>query len=462
MTGRILVVDDIATNRVILRAKLAASYYEVIQAENGRDALEKTRCEQPDLILLDILMPDLDGFEVCRRLKANPATAHIPVIIVTSLYDPGDRLKGLECGADDFLTKPINDLALFSRVRNLLRSKFMFDELRLRDSTTQELGLGDVLGAAADIPPPPARVTLVPASGRMGAAWMEIVASRDEMTCTIAEGEAAVLGADPDDLADVYLIHANLPDFGDGLRLISHLRSRPRTRHAALVLVVPDGDQARAAKGLDLGASDYIFDPFDASELLVRLHGQIRRKQLSDRLRANVADSLKLAVIDPLTGLYNRRYARQHLAKITARASETGKPFALMILDIDKFKQVNDLCGHAMGDQVLKEFARRIQENLRGVDLVSRLGGEEFLVAMPDTSEEQARVASERLRRVIEATPFGAGPAGRDLNVTVSIGVALGASNARDIDRLIREADQALYTSKADGRNLVTLFQPAA
>ena len=168
MSGRILVVDDIATNRMVLRAKLAASYYEVVQAENGTEALEKTKSEQPDLILLDILMPDIDGYEACRRLKADPATAHIPVVIVTALNEQSDRLRGLECGADDYLTKPINDLALFSRVRNLLRSKFMLDELRLRDRTSRDFGLTDFQIAHSDIPPPPADIVLVPPNPLVG------------------------------------------------------------------------------------------------------------------------------------------------------------------------------------------------------------------------------------------------------------------------------------------------------
>jgi two-component system cell cycle response regulator len=462
MSGRILVVDDIATNRVILRAKLAAAYYDVLQAENGREALAKARDEQPDLILLDIVMPDLDGFTVCRRLKADPATAHIPVVIVTALNDPFDRLKGLECGADDFLSKPINDLALFSRLRNLLRAKFMFDELTLRDSTTEALGLGGILDQRGPVPPMPARVMLVPPNHRSGGRWMAALEGRDDIAAVFAKTEDAILNPDDSEIPDVYIVHANLPVYGDGLRLVSHLRTRPRTRQTALILVVPEGDQNRAAKGLDLGASDYIFDPFDTSELLVRLKSQIRRKRLSDRLRANVTDSLRLAVTDPLTGLYNRRYAQQHLGRIADRAKETGKCFTLMILDLDRFKSVNDRFGHDAGDAVLKEFARRVQENLRAVDLVSRIGGEEFLVAMPDTTPDQARIASERLRRIIEATPMASGPNGVPIQVTVSVGVSMGRDGATDVDSQFREADQALYASKAEGRNLVTIYTPAA
>jgi len=464
MTGRILVVDDIPTNRMILRAKLSAAYFEVLQAENGTDAIAKAHDLQPDLILLDVLMPDINGFRVCEILKSDPLTAHIPVIMVTALINAGDRLRGLECGADDFLSKPINDLALLSRVRNLLRAKFMHDELRLRETTTRDLGLSPLpRPAKRDV----ASVLLVPrdaASGQKieaaldGQAGLRVSTQMDEAAVTALSTEGA--------LPDVFVIHARLGDFGDGLRLVSHLRSRPRTRHAGVILIVPKGDQATAAKGLDLGASDYIFEPLDRSELIVRLKSQIRRKQMSDRLRDSVTDTLRLAVLDPLTGLYNRRYATQHLEKISQRSADTGKEFAVMMLDIDNFKQVNDRYGHAAGDQVLREFASRIQENLRGVDLVSRIGGEEFLIAMPDTTEAQARTASARLRRVIGKTAFHCPTLRRTLpdglTITVSIGVVLGQPGLAEIDDLIGQADRALYASKTDGRNRGTLHTSAA
>lgn len=462
MTGRILVVDDIATNRMILRAKLSAAYYDVILAESGHEAIEKTKEFSPDLILLDVMMPDMDGFEVCRILKDDPETAHIPVVMVTALLEPAHRLIGLKNGADDFLSKPINDLALLSRVRNLLRAKFMFDELHLRNKTTQDLGLGCLPTERVQIEVPPGRIMLVPTHRKMAQHWEKQLSGQSTFTLTTMLPDMDIVGLGPQDLPDVFVIHARLGEYGDGLRLVSHLRSRPNTRHSSIILVVPDGDQEVAAKGLDMGISDYIFDPFDPSEMILRLNSLVRRKQVSDQLRDNVTDTLRLAVQDPLTGLYNRRYATQHLVKITERSRETGKGFALMLLDIDKFKRVNDTYGHGVGDQVLKEFSQRIQENLRGVDLVSRIGGEEFLIAMPDTTQDQARIASERLRKVIEDEVFASASLPEGLPVTVSIGVTLGDPGEKDVDALICQADKALYASKTEGRNMVTLFESAA
>src|SRR6184192_405667 len=143
MTARVLVVDDILSNVKLLEAKLTAEYFEVMTAFNGLECLSKMEQVVPDIVLLDVMMPGMDGFEVCRRIKNNPATAHIPVVMVTALDQTSDRVAGLQAGADDFLTKPVDDAALFARVRSLVRLKMMTDELRMREGTGGSIGLAD-------------------------------------------------------------------------------------------------------------------------------------------------------------------------------------------------------------------------------------------------------------------------------------------------------------------------------
>lgn len=462
MSGRVLVVDDVATNRLLLRAKLNSAYYDVVVAESGAKALEIARREQPDMIMLDVMMPDMDGFAVCAALKADEETAHIPVIMVTALDTPEERVRGLEAGADDFLSKPFDDLALFARVRNLMRMKMMFDELRLRDLTSRELGLTDFITEHEMEVETGGAVLLAPPSDARGADWAEALRCRLGLSPILTHSEREALNLARLELPDLFVVHRSLIEGGDGLRLVSALRARPETRPAAILLVVDSGDIEAAATGLDLGASDYIEAPFDVNELVARVRSQLRRKRYSDRLRSNVRNGLMMAVIDPLTGIYNRRYARQHMNRVMERARETGGAFAVMMIDLDRFKAINDRWGHDAGDAVLREFSRRLQENIRGVDLVARFGGEEFFVAMPDIDQDQAAAAAERIRGAVEGRPFEVPGAPEGIRVTVSVGVAIGTAADGDAEAIIRRADHALYRSKNGGRNQVSFCAEAA
>ncbi|WP_424926446.1 PleD family two-component system response regulator [Amaricoccus tamworthensis] len=461
MSGRVLVVDDVATNRLLLRAKLSTAYYDVVVAENGTQALDLARSEQPDMIMLDVMMPDMDGFTVCRILKSQEATAHIPVIMVTALDTPEERVRGLEVGADDFLSKPFNDLALFARVRNLMRMKMMFDELRLRDMTSRELGLTDFITEQDMDPEMGGPIMLAPKCVADGEHWASELNEKLGVSTIVTYSERESMNLAQLELPDCFVVHQDLLEGGDGLRLVSALRARPETRQSAVILVVENGDIQTAAKGLDLGASDYIEAPFDVSELIARIRSQLRRKRYSDRLRSNVRDGLKMAVIDPLTGIYNRRYASVHMGRVMERAREVGGVFAVMMVDLDRFKNVNDRYGHDAGDAVLREFSRRLQENIRGVDLVARFGGEEFFVAMPDVDEDAAAKAAERIRAAVEGTPVVLPGGAGEVHVTVSIGVAIADAHETDPDAIIKRADQALFEAKEAGRNRVT-FSAAA
>ncbi len=462
MSGRVLVVDDVATNRLLLRAKLSAAYYDVITAETGPQAIAMAKAEQPDMIMLDVMMPGMDGFEVCASLKSHDETYHIPVIMVTAFDTPEERIRGLEAGADDFLTKPFNDLALFARVRNLMRIKMMFDELRLRDLTSRELGLTDILPAPFCEEEIGGPILLAPPSVADGADWALSVRERLGIPVVNATCEREALNLAQLDLPDAFVVHQRLAEGGDGLRLVSSLRARPETRQAAVILVVDEGDIETAAKGLDLGASDYIEHPFDPNELVARIRTQLRRKRYSDQLRSNVRNGLKMAVIDPLTGIYNRRYASQHMLRVMERATDTQGVFAVMMIDLDRFKRINDDHGHDAGDAVLREFSRRLQENIRGVDLVARFGGEEFFVAMPDIGHAAAAAAGERIRRAVEDTPFVLPCHHERVHVTVSIGVAIASHADTEPEVIIKRADTALFDAKETGRNRVSFFAAAA
>jgi len=465
MAGRILIVDDVATNRIVLKVKLTAACYEVLQASGGAEALTCARVDAPDLILLDQRMPDMDGMTVCKRLKNDPETARIPVIIIIARNDNASKIAALQAGADEYLTKPLDELTLLARVRSLLRARDTVEELELRDNTSRALGFAETASSFI----PPATIAMIAATPVTSMAWKTGLGNASHDKVVVVPKEHALAHTTAETTPDVFVIACDLAKHDEGLRLMSELRSRPETRHSSILMVIPKGATTKSAAALDLGANDLMFEGFDPEEMVLRVKTQVKRKKQADRLRETMRDGLRMAVIDPLTNLYNRRYAMPHLARIAERAKTTRHPYAVMVLDIDRFKSVNDTYGHAAGDAVLREVAKRIKDNLRGVDMVARIGGEEFLVAMPDTHLDEARLAAERLCRVINGRPVELNTGKGNVQVSLSIGVAMGGvatggqqNDAQTVEQLIERADQALYLSKSDGRNQVTFSRTAA
>jgi two-component system, cell cycle response regulator len=451
MTARVLVVDDILSNVKLLEAKLSAEYFEVVSAFNGLECLAKMDEALPDIVLLDVMMPGMDGFEVCRRIKNSPKTAHVPVVMVTALDQPSDRVAGLEAGADDFLTKPVDDAALFARVRSLVRLKMMTDELRMRETTGQSMGLVDPAMTLMDANPT-GRV-LVIEDRPESVAWFASALSPGHQVSSVDTFEEALVRVRGGDF-DLIVVSLGMRGF-DGLRLCSQLRSLPEGRNVPILVVVSDGDRRKLTQALEMGVNDYLTRPVDKNELVARVRTQLRKKRYADRLRHNVQLSLEMAITDQLTGLHNRRYMSRHLDNLISAAGRSGKPLAFLILDIDYFKAVNDGHGHDIGDEVLKEFANRIAANVRGIDLACRYGGEEFVVVMPETEVSLAFTIAERLRKSIETNPIVISRAPGKLNITISIGIAGSEGPADTAEALLHRADQALYSAKRTGRNRV-------
>lgn len=460
MGGKILIVDDVATNRIVLKVKLTSAYYDTIQASTAAEALRLTASEHPDLILLDITLPDMSGFELCRELKAQPSTADIPVVMIAAYDDQAARLEGLRVGAADIYTKPIDELVLLARIRSLLRARETQEQLGLRDSTCRDLGLAD--------PPAifngPGLIGLVAGQVEVALHWKRILQPYLHDRLLVLDRDAAMSEQGCAEVPDVFMVAGDIGRPGDGLRFLSELRSRPTTRHAGLCLVLPPEARENTATALDLGAGDVIASRAEPEEMALRLTAQLRAKRQADQLRSTVADGLRLAMIDPLTGLYNRRYGLPHLARIAERATTVGRSFAVLLVDIDRFKSVNDTWGHATGDQVLAEVARRLQTNVRPSDMVARIGGEEFLISLTDCNFEAAHATAERLRRIIGDEPVQVREAA-GLNVTISIGLAMGDGShgvRLEVDDIVARADQALLAAKSEGRNQVTVHRSAA
>jgi two-component system cell cycle response regulator len=446
MTARVLVVDDSLPNRKLLEARLQDEYFEVLGAASAAEAITLAQRWSPDIILLDVLMPVMDGFEACRRLKAQPATAHIPVVMVTSLNDQSERVCGLDAGADDFLVKPVDQATLFARLRALLRVKQVLDAWRLRAETVRDLGFEPPSAPPEEFEG--AKVLLLSdnvaeaaaLSGALAADGMALEQFRDEKTVWARL-------QDPKAHYDLVLTSLPMPE-GDPLRLASRLRAEAETRDLPLMLIADDEQRDLVLRAFELGASDHVLRPINEEELRARVRNQVRRRRYQLRLRAEFDRSLELAVTDGLTGLRNRRYVFRHLESLLRAGTACG----VLMIDVDRFKPLNDYYGHAAGDAALREVAARLREHVRASDIVARYGGEEFLVVMSGAGAEETAVIAERLRAAIADRPIDLGQA--KLPVTVSIGSAL-AANMTDAEALIAAADVAMYRAKSLGRNRV-------
>ena len=398
------------------------------------------------------MMPDMDGFEVCRRLKSNSATHHIPVVMVTALDQPSDKVRGLEAGADDFLTKPIPELALTARVRSLARLKMVIDELRMRALTSRDIGIEL-----------PEREALAD-TGRNGRVLIvdDRPASYERIAAMLSKEQEVEVETDPnhalfhaaDGNFDLLIVSLALENF-DALRLCSQLaRSSARGIFRSWSITEPDNN-ARMVRGLEIGVNDFLLRPIDKNELLARVRSQVRKRRYTERLRDNVQMSIEMAITDALTGLFNRRYMESHLTTLVEQAASRGKPLTVMVVDIDYFKAINDSHGHDAGDDVLRDFALRIKRSIRGIDLACRYGGEEFVLVMPETDMAVAAMVAERLRRRIAAEPFAIQQGASIVPVTISIGIAALRDKDDTAASVLKRADQALYRAKRDGRNRV-------
>lgn len=459
MSARILIADEVATGRIQWRVRLAAAHYQVSLLDDPTRLPETVRKERPDLVVL-VHQNLREALALCDRLREVPGAADLPVVLAGPDAGPEARLAALAAGAADLLETPFSDIVCLARIRSLLRARDARAELLRRRSTAEEFGFCD----AGTLFQRPGRVALVARSRTLALSWRDALVGNLRDRIEVLGEHAALSTADRDTSADVYVIDIGADRTEDGLRLLADLRARGETRRASVVAVLRPGDTEAAARALDLGASDLIPADFEPAELALRVKSQIRRKLEADALTTALEDGMRLAATDPLTGLYNRRYAMSHAARILREAAAAGRPVAVLIGDLDHFKRINDTWGHAAGDAVLVEIAARLRANLRGADVLARLGGEEFLIVMPETDAAQAGPAAARICRCVSGRPVVLEGGARTVPVTMSIGVASthpGSGRQETVEALIDRADRALYASKAAGRNQITVAEAA-
>lgn len=462
MQGTVLIADGVSTNRILLKAKLAPWAYDVVMAESGAELVRLARLHGPVLIVVSDDLPDTCAALLCTQIKADAALHHVPLIAIAHSDATEDRIALLRAGADEVFAQPMPDMVLQARVRSLIRMRTGAEELTMRDETARALGFAEAQAAFA----PAANVAILTPDVAT-ATWWRVALSDALPSARLASYcfRDRLSQVATDAVPDVFVIGLYGSTAPRGLRLLADLRANPDTRHARVLVIVDDcANPDLVADALDLGAGDLMVHGFDARELALRLRTQIAQKQTDDRLRASVQRDLHAALRDPMTGLFNRRYAMPYLTQVIERNLQSGRGFAVMVADLDHFKAVNDRYGHAAGDAVLTEAAKRLRSDLRAEDLIARVGGEEFLIVLPDSTREEAEFAAERLRNQVDQRPFLLPDTQESIRVTVSIGVAvccfdcLNRNSASDnAQALLKLADTALYDSKGAGRNQVTL-----
>ena len=453
--NRILIVDDEPLNVKLLKSMLVKDEYEVISAYNGEGALKRTSEECPDLILLDIMMPDLDGYEVTRRLKSDVQTKDIPIMLITALNGRDDKIKGLQVGADEFLNKPVNASELRTRVQSLLRLKEYQEQLKARTQSEKF-----ILEPASKEKPQDADISfplilLVEDDPKDAKIILEYLGQEPYRIEHIKEGEQAVSFAKKEPI-DLMLLDILLPGM-NGFEVCQNLKEMDNQRNIQVVVITCLDDLENKLRGINLGVDDYIVKPIISEELRARINALLKKKAYMDRLSDQFENAMEAAISDKLTGIYNHAYLKHFLDLEIRRSRRQKHPLALIMLDIDDFKKYNDTQGHLVGDELLKWLGMVIKKNIRDVDLPARYGGEEFGIVLPYAGREGAEIVAKRIEEAIKEQshlPKAPNDLGR---ISVSMGIAFYPSDAASVDELIHLADMALYRAKREGKNQICM-----
>jgi two-component system, cell cycle response regulator len=450
MTASILVVDDIEQNIKLLEAKLLYEYYTVYTATSGAEALEILDSTNIDVVLLDCMMPEMDGFDTCVRIKLNFNTSHIPVVLVTALSGKEDRIRGLEAGADEFLTKPIDDMALFARLKSLIRTKSIIDELKLRNDTNDDFG---IRSSYVEQDLSYSKITIIDDDPVQSDNILQMLSSLTQNISIISDLKNLQTLLRQSSSADAMIISCQLEDH-DPLRILATIKASTNAKNSSIIMLSEEEKISTVIKALDMGANDYFVIPLEQSELIARIKTQLCRKYYQDALRDDLAQGMNLSIKDALSNLYNRRYFEKYLERMIRKAMLEEKNLYAIMIDVDYFKNTNDEYGHTAGDKVIIETSNIIRTHVRAEDFITRYGGEEFVILLYDTTEIHSTDVAERLRNAIEAHDFILPNSTIVIHKTISIGVA-SYHNKESPSLFISRADEALYQAKRTGRNKV-------
>ncbi|MGB7296844.1 MAG: diguanylate cyclase [Candidatus Aminicenantales bacterium] len=452
---KVLIVDDSPVTLAALSQMLSTDHFQLVQATNGREALDQAYSEHPDLILMDIMMPELNGFKAARILKEDNRTHNIPIIIVSALDGSENKSAGQEAGADEYLTKPVRPQELVARVNSLIALKQYRDQLDIRDHSQWSFIIDK--DARDSLPEPQKELPLVllvednESDAQLVRHFLKDLSLRFER---VSNGKDA-LRLTQSGKVDMMLLDLVLPDLS-GFEVCRQVRSMEKGRGLPIVVITCLDDMDSKVKSIELETDDFLIKPIVGRELQARVRVLLEKKKQLDYLRSHYERALNSAVVDWLTGLYNHGYFKKFLDLEIKKSLRQRYPIALIMIDIDNFKTYNDTFGHPIGDVILQELAQVLRKSVREVDLVARYGGDEFAVVLPYSDREGGLRVAQRIDQAIKTCVFSPKVPASGTHLTVSMGVACYPQDALHVDALIHTADQKLYGAKAEGKKRIS------
>ncbi len=448
---KILIVDDDPLDVKLLDASLSSEDYKVFNAHDGSTALEKIETIQPDLILLDIIMPGIDGYEVTRRLKTSTKTRDIPIILITSLTGTDDKSKGMQAGADEFLNKPVNTTELLARVKSLIRLKKYHEQLNSRNKSEVSF-VKSPHSIASSIPEKEMPVILLAEDNENDLRLLRAHLNGQSYQIKYVKTGEEALSFCLKQKADLLILDVILPGI-NGFDVCRQLKNNDATKKIQILMVTSLNDLESRIKGIEFGADDFLIKPIHKDEFIVRVTALLRKKSYLDMLSKKYESTLYAAITDKLTCLYNRDYFNHFIDYEIKRCDRQNQTIGLVMIDIDDFKTVNDTYGHLTGDRILEKFGILIKNQIREIDLAARYGEEKFAVVLPYVNQAHAESIAERIRNSVSAFDFFNQQEEPALKITISLGIALYPEHAKTVADLIEKAGKALYCAKKDGKN---------
>jgi two-component system cell cycle response regulator len=442
---RILIVDDEPLNVKLLAAILSYDRYEIIRAFNGEQALEKVNEECPDLILLDIMMPGIDGFEVTRRLKDSSETRDIPIILITAFDVANYKVIGHEAGADEFLNKPVKAPELKSRVKSLLRTKEYQGKLKLQKQAEADKWCHNkekILPDENDT----SSVLLV-LEEENDANSIEMFLHGQPYQVIIEKTAKDAIAFANQRQIDLILIDVMRQE-EEGFEICSRLKERKQTANTQ-ILVVSDSEYfENEHEQFELWSDDFLIKPINVHELRTRVKALLKKKTFLDRLYAGPEGSVRSAITDSLSGLANYSYFKHFLEHEIKRSLRDSKPVTLLMMELTDVKQNPNCVGHPAGEELLKDLGTLITDNIRDVDLGARYKENQFAIVLSNTDGTGAVIVAERLKSLIQNHVSISTENISAKSSALSLGIAVYPSDADSIEQLINQAEKELFESK--------------